>query len=68
VPRQLRPYRDLLRRSEGCEEGSRSVTGLLVRANKTAQGIDAAQVGEGNKAGDRARPDAVFEAGWEAEA
>jgi hypothetical protein len=67
VQRQMRPYRDLFRRSEGFEHVSRYVTGLLVSPNKTSQGIYAAQVWEGNKPGYRAMHEAVFEAGWDAE-
>jgi hypothetical protein len=67
VQRQMRPYRDLFRRSEGFEYVSRYVTGLLVSPNKTSQGIYAAQVWEGNKPGYRAMHEAVFEAGWDAE-
>jgi hypothetical protein len=67
VQRQMRPYRDLFRRSEGFEYVSRYITGLLVSPNKTLQGIHAQQVWEGNKPGYRAMHEAVFEAGWEAE-
>jgi len=67
VQRQMRPYRDLFRRSEGFEYVSRYVTGLLVSPNKTSQGIYAKQVWEGNKPGHRAMHEAVFEAGWDAE-
>jgi hypothetical protein len=67
VQRQMRPYRDLFRRSEGFEYVSRYVTGLLVSPNKTSQGIYASQVWEGNKPGYRAMHEAVFEAGWDAE-
>jgi hypothetical protein len=67
VQRQMRPYRDLFRRSEGVEYVSRYVTGLLVSPNKTSQGIYAAQVWEGSKPGYRAMHEAVFEAGWDAE-
>jgi hypothetical protein len=67
VQRQMRPYRDLVRRSEGFEYVSRYVTGLLISANKTLQGIHANQVWEGNKPGYRTMHEAVFEAGWEAE-
>ena len=35
--------------------------------NKTSQGIDAQPVWEGDKPRRRAMPEAVFEAGWEAE-
>jgi len=67
VQRQMRPYRDLFRRSEGFEHVSRYVTGLLVSPNKTSQGIYAAQVWEGKKPCYRTMHEAVFEAGWEAE-
>jgi hypothetical protein len=67
VQRQMRPYRDLFRRSEGFEYVSRYVTGLLVSPNKTSQGIYAAQVWEGDGPSYRAMHEAVFEAGWEAE-
>ena len=67
VQQQLRPYRDLFRRSEGFEYVSRYITGLLVSPNKTLQGIHATQVWEENKPGYRAMHEAVFEAGWDAE-
>jgi DDE superfamily endonuclease len=67
VQRQMRPYRDLFRRSEGFEYVSRYVTGLLISPNKTSQGIYAAQVWEGTKPGYRAMHEAVFEAEWKAE-
>jgi hypothetical protein len=67
VQRQMRPYRDLFRRSEGFEYVSRYVTGLLVSPNKTSQGIYAAQVWEGDSPSYRAMHEAVFEAGWDAE-
>jgi hypothetical protein len=65
--RGLRPYRDLFRRAEGFEYVSRYVTGLIVSPNKTLQGIYADQVWEAHKPTRRARHEAVFEAGWEAE-
>jgi hypothetical protein len=68
VQRQMRPYRDLFRRSEGFEYVSRYVTGLLVSPNKTSQGIYAAQVWDGDGPSYRAMHEAVFEAGWDAEA
>ena len=67
VQRQMRPYRDLFRRSEGFEYVSRYVTGVLVSPNKTMQGIHATQVWEENKPRYRAMHEAVFEAGWNAE-
>jgi hypothetical protein len=35
----LRPYRELFRREEGFAHVSRYVSGLIVRPNKTVQGI-----------------------------
>lgn len=67
IQRGLRPYRDLFRRGEGFEHVSRYVTGLIVNPNKTLQGIYAGQVWEGEKPSRRAMPEAVFEAGWQAE-
>jgi hypothetical protein len=40
----LEPYRDLFCRDAGFEHVSRYVTGLLLRPNKTLQGIYAQQV------------------------
>jgi len=56
VQQQMRPYRDLFRRSEGFEYVSRYITGLLVSPNKTLQGIHANQVWEGNNPGYRTMP------------
>ncbi len=67
VQRQMRPYRDRFRHRERVEYGSRDVTGLLVSPNKTSQGIDATHVWEGNNPSYRARHEAGFEAGGEAE-
>jgi len=67
VQQQMRPYRDLFRRSEGFEYVSRYITGLLVSPNKTLQGIHAAQVWEDDGPSYRAMHEAVFEAGWNAE-
>ena len=67
VQHQMRPYRDLFRRSEGFEYVSRYITGLLVSPNKALQGIHATQVWEENKPSYRAMHEAVFEAGWDAE-
>jgi ElaB/YqjD/DUF883 family membrane-anchored ribosome-binding protein len=67
VQQQMRPYRDLFRRSEGFEYVSRYITGLLVSPNKTLQGIHATQVWEENRPGYRTMHEAVFEAGWRAE-
>ena len=67
IRKGLRPYRDLFRRAEGFEHVSRYVTGLIVSANKTLQGIYANQVWEADKPTRRTMHEAVFEAGWEAE-
>jgi hypothetical protein len=67
VRKGLRPYRDLFRREEGFEYVSRYVTGLLVNANKTLQGIYASQVWPEKKPSRRAMHEAVFEAEWKAE-
>ena len=67
IRKGLRPYRDLFRRAEGFEHVSRYVAGLIVSPNKTVQGIYALQVWDGEKPSRRARHEAVFEAGWEAE-
>jgi len=67
VQQQMRPCRDLFRRSEGFEYVSRYITGLLVSPNKTLQGIHATHVWEESKPGYRAMHEAVFEAGWEAD-
>src|SRR5215813_13864086 len=67
VQRQMRPYRDLFRRSEGFEYVSRYITGLLVSPNKTLQGIHANQVWEENRPGYCTMHEAVFEAGGDAE-
>ena len=68
VQRQLHPYHNLFQRREGFEDVSRYMMGLLVSPNKTFQGIYAAQVWERDKPSYRAMHEAVFEAGWEAEA
>jgi len=67
IRKGLRPYRDLFRRGEGFEHVSRYVTGRIVSPNKTLPGIYANQVWEEDKPSRRARHEAVFEAGWEAE-
>ena len=68
IRKGLRPYRDLFRRAEGFEHVSRYVTGLIVSPNKTLQGIYAQQVWEEDKPTRRTMHEAVFEAGWQAEA
>jgi hypothetical protein len=73
VPETLRqglaPYRPLFCRDEGFEHVSRYVTGLILSPNKTLQGIYDVQVwGEDEKPSRRAMHEAVFEAGWDADA
>jgi hypothetical protein len=46
---------------------SRYITGVILSANKTRQGIYDAQVWEGDNPSRRAMHEAVFEAGWDAE-
>lgn len=65
----LAPYRDVFCRVEGFEHVSRYVTGLILSPNKTLQGIYDRQVWEpGAPHSRRAMHEAVFEAGWDAEA
>jgi len=73
VPAMIRhgmaPYRDVFCRAEGFDHISRYVTGLLLSPNKTLQGIYDAQVWEpGASHSRRAMHEAVFEAGWDADA
>src|SRR5262245_34793266 len=67
IQRGLLPYRKLFGRAEGFEHVSRYVTGLILSANKTLQGIYDGQVWKGDKPSRRAMHEAVFEAGWDAE-
>ena len=66
----LAPYRDVFCRAEGFDHISRYVTGLILSPNKTLQGIYAMQVWEPEAAprSRRAMHEAVFEAGWDADA
>ena len=65
----LAPYRPLFCRDEGFEHVSRYVTGLILSPNKTLQGIYDLQVwGTDGKPSRRAMHEAVFEAGWDADA
>ena len=69
IRRGLAPYRPLFCRDEGFAHVSRYVTGLILSPNKTLQGIYDVQVWEeAEKPSRRAMHEAVFEAGWEAEA
>jgi hypothetical protein len=65
----LAPYRDVFCRADGFDHVSRYVTGLLLRPNNTLPGIYHVQVWEpATPRSRRAMHEAVFEAGWEAEA
>jgi hypothetical protein len=69
IRRGLAPYREVFCRAEGFDHVSRSVTGLLLSPNKTLQGLYDAQVWEpGAPRSRRAMHEAVFEAGWAADA
>jgi hypothetical protein len=69
IRRGLAPYREVFCRAEGFEHLSRYVTGLLLSPNKTLQGIYDLQVWEpGVSHSRRAMHEAVFEAGWAADA
>ena len=64
----LEPYRELFCRAAGFEHVSRYVTGLLLSANKTLQGIYDQQVWPaGQEISRRAMHAGVFEAGWDSE-
>lgn len=65
----LAPYRDLFCREAGFEHVSRYMSGLLLSANKTLQGIYAQLVWpEAQGVSRRAMHAGVFEAGWDSEA
>jgi hypothetical protein len=65
----LAPYRDVFCRADGFDHVSRYVTGLILSPNKTLQGIYDGQVWEPDTPRSRrAMHEAVFEAGWAAEA
>jgi hypothetical protein len=69
VRQGMAPYREVFCRAEGFDHVSRYVTGLLLSPHKTLQGIYAGQVWEpGAGRSRRAMHEAVFEAGWDAEA
>jgi hypothetical protein len=73
VPETIRqgmaPYREVFCRVEGFDHVSRYVTGLLLSPHKTLQGIHDGQVWEpGAPRSRRAMHEAVFEAGWDADA
>jgi hypothetical protein len=65
----LAPYRPLFCREAGFAHIGRYVTGLILSPNKTLQGIYALQVWEDHPhPSRRAMHEAVFEAGWDADA
>ena len=69
VRQGLAPYREGFCRAEGFDHVSRYVPGLILSPQKTLQGIDDGQVWEpGAGCSRRAMHEAVFEAGWDAEA
>jgi hypothetical protein len=73
VPETIRhgmaQYRPLFGRDAGFAHVSRYVTGLILSPNKTLQGIyDLQGWGENGKPSRRAMHEAVFEAGWDADA
>jgi hypothetical protein len=69
IRRGLAPYREVFCRAEGFDHVSRYITGLLLSPNKTLQGVYAGQVWEpGAPRSRRAMHEAVFEAGWAADA
>jgi hypothetical protein len=68
IAKQLSAYREVFCRAEGFEHISRYVSGLILSANKTLQGIYAQQVyPQGEGVSRRAMHSAVFEAGWSSE-
>ena len=65
----LAPYRSLFCREAGFEHIGRYVTGLILSPNKTLQGMYALQVWEDHPhPSRRAMHEAIFEAGWDADA
>ncbi len=65
----MQEYRDVFNRQAGFEPVSAYVSGLLLSANKTLEGIHAQRVfAEGKATSRRAMHEAVFEANWDREA
>lgn len=64
ITKQLAQYRQLFCRAAGFEQVSRYVTGLLLSANKTLQGVAAQWLSTEGIGSRRAIHAAVFEAGW----
>lgn len=68
VQQGMEAYREVFCRGAGFDHVSRYVTGLLLSANKTLEGIHAQQVWpEGESRSRRAMHTAVFEASWDSE-
>lgn len=64
----MKKYREIFFRDKGFEHVSRYMSGLVLSANKTLQGIYAQQVWpEGESVSRRAMHAAVFDAGWSVE-
>lgn len=63
----MKSYRNLFVRDAGFEHICRYVTGLLISANKTLQGIYDLQRWEGNPVSCRAMHQSIFESGWKSE-
>jgi hypothetical protein len=68
IARGMAGFRDLFCRGQGFEHVSRYVTGLILSANKTLQGIYELQVWDHAQPSRRAMHEAVFEAGWDSHA
>jgi hypothetical protein len=69
IRRGLAPYREVFCRAEGFDHVSRYIAGLLLSPHKPLQGIYDGQVWEpGAPRSRRAMHEAVFEAGWAADA
>jgi hypothetical protein len=68
IARGMAGFRDVFCRGQGFEHVSRYVTGLIISANKTLQGIYELQVWDHAQPSRRAMHAAVFEAGWDSHA
>ena len=68
IARGMAGFRDLFCRGQGFEHVRRDVTGLILSANKTLQGISELQVWDRHQPSRRAMHEAVFEAGWDSQA
>src|SRR5918911_171889 len=69
IRRGMAAYRDLFCRDAGFAHVCRYVTGLILSPNKTLQGMYDLQVWtDGARPSRRAMHEAIFEAGWDADA